>query len=126
MTPRQQGVFIGLTAAGVTGMIALLLPPLPSNLLFLGCALYGCGLAWAILRWSYRLASNLPLEEGIPKHLQGVLLGVLFLAGSTTIANLEIHPSWVKFLVELGYLLAASQGVMRWNAHKPRATSTSR
>src|SRR4051812_23463177 len=119
MTPRQQGVLIGIAAASVTGMIATLLPPLPSNVLFLGWVLYGCAVAWAILRWSYGLASRMPLEEGLPRHLQGVFIGILFLTGSIAIAGFELRPYWVKFLVGLSYLLAASGGIMYWNSHKP-------
>lgn len=115
MTPRQQGVFFGFAAAAATRMIAILLPPLPSNVLFPLWILYACALAWAIVRWSYRLASRAPLETGPPKHLQGVFVGILFLTGSIVISGFELRPRWVSALVGLGYLLAASLGIVYWN-----------
>lgn len=88
--------------------------------------MYGCALAWTILRWSYRVASRLPREEGIPKHLQGVFVGILFLTGSMTIASFELHPRSASLLVGLIYLLAAAQGIMRWNGRRPSGASSSK
>src|SRR5690349_17572143 len=94
MDPKYQGLFVGFASTVITRLIVIFLPPVHRDVLLFGCALYGCGVAWGILRWSYRLAARLPREEGIPGHMQGVLIGCLVSTGIFTINSINVHPSW--------------------------------
>jgi hypothetical protein len=125
MAPKYQGLLIGFAITVVTRLIVILLPSIPSNALLLGGAAYGCGAAWWILRWSYRLANRLPREEGIPAHMRGVLIGCLVSTGIFTINSVSINPPWLNYLVGGICNASAALGVLYWTRRKPPQESAS-
>lgn len=121
VTPKQQGLVVGVAAVAVTKLIAIFLPPLDlgESLPFLGCVLYSCAVIGTISTWSYKLAAKIPSEEGIPKHVQAVFISVLFMAGFFPLTS--IHPFWVEVSAKLLYMWSAMYLIYRWNNHGPSA-----
>ena len=125
MAPKYQGLLVGFAATVITRAIVIFLPPVPRNIMLLGCTLYGCSVAWGVLRWSYRLAARLPREEGIPGHMQGVLIGCLVSTGIFTMNSVNIHPSWLGYLIGGICNASAALGIIHWARRKPPQESAS-
>jgi hypothetical protein len=65
-----------------------------------------------------------PAINGVTSN-EGVFVGILFLTGSIVISGFELRPRWVSALVGLGYLLAASLGIVYWNGQaRPQAPAS--